>query len=77
MLNLGFGILMNYCQNVMNTLQYGQYFEFVYAFLLLPILPVASPTEYLNTMTLSSLWKFGIFGVFSSISVAKSSFLII
>lgn len=73
MINLGFGILLNYCQNVMNTLKYGRFFEFVFAALLLPIIPKASPSEYANTMTLATIWKYGICGLLACISIANSA----
>lgn len=73
MINIGFGILLNYTQNVINTLKFGRYAEFGLAALLLPIIPSAHFVEYYNTMALSSIWKFGLVGVIVSLSLANNT----
>lgn len=69
MVNIGFGMLLNYSQNVTNTLRYGSIIEFVYAGLLLPVLPTISHYEYFNAMSLASAWKFGVLGLSIALGV--------
>ena len=76
MINIGFGLLLNFSHNVTGTFQYGSFLELVYAALLLPILPKISPHEYFNAMSLSSAWKFGILGLAILLGTLKSSFLL-
>lgn len=57
----------------MNTLTYGRFFQLAFAALLLPIIPKASASEYANTMTLATIWKFGICGLFAIIPIASNA----
>lgn len=50
--------------NITYTMEYGKYFNNLYAFLILPILPNISKMEYFNFMTLTSLWKYFLLGFF-------------
>lgn len=72
-INIGFGVLLNYTQNVLNTLKYGRYGELVLAALLLPTIPNAHFVEYYNTMALSSIWKFGLLGAIVSLSLIDNT----
>lgn len=68
-INLGYGLFINYTINVTKTIDLCSYLNFLYAATFLPILPKISAVEYLNTMLLSSIWKYGVIGVFLSISI--------
>lgn len=72
-INLGFGVLLSFCQAVFSTLQYGRFFEFALGALLLPMIPRASPMEFLNTLSLATIWKLAIYGLFAIMSMVASS----
>ena len=72
-INLGFGILLGYCQAIMNTLYYGRFAELALAALFLPIMPRVSLMEFINTLSLATLWKFAVFGLFALISMTTST----
>lgn len=63
-INLGLGFLIDFAINVGQTLEYGRYFQFLYAIILLPLLPNTSRFNYFSSMCLSSVSKFGIIGLF-------------
>ena len=54
---------------ITSTLKYGEYLNNLYALLILPVLPNVSRTEYFNSMTLASLWKYFLIGFFVCISL--------
>lgn len=72
-LNLGFGMLLAVALHVTSTVSFGQYFHLVYGCLLLPLLPSVSRQEFMSSMTLSSLWKYCLFGVFLITHCAAST----
>lgn len=57
----------------MNTLKYGRFSELALSLFLLPLIPSTSPSLYLNTMVLSSLWKLGACGILTTISTLSTS----
>lgn len=50
------------------TFKMGQYLQFLYGLLLLPLLPSISKQEFFNSMTLSSLWKYCLYGLLLTIN---------
>ena len=42
----------------------------------LPFIPKISAIEYLNTMILSSIWKFGLIGIFMSVAIGICTLMI-
>ena len=69
LLNLAFGISLDYTITITSTLEYGAFFNNLYALLILPVLPNVSKTEYFNSMVLSSVWKYFLVGFFVSIGL--------
>lgn len=70
LLNLAFGLALDYVISITSTLKYGAYLYNLYALLILPVLPNVSKIEYFNTMCLTTLWKYFLIGLFISINVA-------
>ena len=72
-INLGLGALMSICLRMAETLRYGHYFQLIYGILLLPVLPSVSKEEFVQSMTLSSLCKYFIYGLFITMVCLFSS----
>ena len=66
-INLGLGVLISINMSMVEVFRYGQYFQLLSGLLLLPMLPAVSKEEFLNTMVLSSLWKYALYGLFISV----------
>ncbi len=75
LLNLSFGLCLDYTMSITSTLKYGEYLNNLYALLILPVLPNVSKTDYFNSMTLSSLWKYFMIGFFVCMSLIRNGSL--
>jgi hypothetical protein len=73
LINLGYGVLLSLVLFLTDGLPGGAYAHLFYGFLLLPLLPSASKVDFLASMTLSSLWKYCLYGlVLSFLSLART-----
>lgn len=64
-----FGFCLDYTQSISLTMKYGAFLNNLYGFMLLPVLPNISKTEYFNSMALSGIWKYCLVGGFLAVSV--------
>jgi hypothetical protein len=72
-INVAFGILLSLALFITDNLVLGQYLHLFYGLLLLPLLPNVSKVDYFTTMSLSSLWKYFLYGVMLSFSCLVST----
>ncbi len=65
-INLAFGVLLSLALFLTDNLILGQYVHILYGILLLPLLPNVDKIDYFATMSLSSLWKYCLYGAMLS-----------
>jgi hypothetical protein len=69
---VGFGVLLSLAVFITDNLALGQYLHLFYGILLLPLLPSASKTDFFSSMSLSSLWKYCLYGLMLSFTCLSS-----
>ncbi len=63
-INIAYGVLLDYALQVLRRIDIGGLFAVLYSFTLMPIMPSTTNIETLhNTMTMSSVFKYGMLGV--------------
>lgn len=72
-INLAFGVLLSLALFITDHLSLGQYVHLFYGLLLLPLLPNVSKIDYFSTMSLSSLWKYCLYGAMLSFNCLASN----
>jgi hypothetical protein len=65
-INIGYGVLLSLTVFMTDNLANGVYAHLIYGFLLLPLLPNASKADFYASMSISSLWKYCLYGVILS-----------
>lgn len=76
-INLAFGVLLSLALFITDNLSLGQYVHLFYGLLLIPLLPNVSKIDYFTTMSLSSLWKYCLYGAMLSFNCLTSNTRII
>lgn len=73
LINLAFGVLLSLALFITDNLSLGQYVHLFYGLLLLPLLPNVSKIDYFTTMSLSSMWKYCLYGAMLSFNCLTSN----
>lgn len=63
LINLGYGILLDYSLQVLRKLHIGNIFSCVLVFTILPVIPNTNISQLHNSMTLGSVFKYGFTGL--------------
>ncbi len=77
LLNLAFGVCLDYILSMISTLKYGAFLNNLYALIILPVLPNISRRDFFNSMALSSIWKYFLVGLFVTLSVLVNGNVVI